>query len=75
MYKKVLLDTKNKKDEQRMSELTKAGSNISNDIDNAINTKTAKQSCFSKSDNIKLIKAVKEKFSITHMKPKNEYNK
>ena len=74
MYKKALLDTKNKKDEQRMSELTKAG-NISNDIDTAINTKTAKQSCFSKSDNIKLIKAVKEKFSITHMKPKNEYNK
>ena len=75
MYKKALLDTKNKKDEQRMSELTKAGSNISNDIDTAINTKTAKQSCFSKSDNIKLIKAVKKKFLITHMKPKNEYNK
>ena len=31
--------------------------------------------CVSKSDNIKLIKAVKKKFLITHMKPKNEYNK
>ena len=72
IYKKALFNSKDKKDDQRISELTKAGSNISNDIDTAINTKTSKQSCFSKSDNIKLIKTVKEKFSISHLKLKNE---
>lgn len=46
-----------------MSELTKAGSNISNDNDTTMNTKSTKQSCFSKTENLKLIKNVKDKLS------------